>query len=171
MDLATVDLNTGDVKDGVFVYCPRKQHSLFSREGFVMMSQLRSDMLANKSFRPFVLQCTWMKREWWADVDQWSRSLWQWMDSPHHVVVSFYCWLMALPMSSQFLLNRSASLRNYCSWFWQFLRGLSRGGWGLSCLTEWKHSQDMWIEEDFLITISTFEWNAFAYYWDSKKTS
>jgi hypothetical protein len=47
MDLATVDLNTGDVKDGVFVYCPKKQHSLFSREGFVMMSQLRSDMLAN----------------------------------------------------------------------------------------------------------------------------
>ncbi len=47
MDLATLDLNTGDVKDGVFVYCPKKQHSLFSREGFVMMSQLRSDMLAN----------------------------------------------------------------------------------------------------------------------------
>jgi hypothetical protein len=47
MDLATVDLNTGDVKDGVFVYCPKKQHSLFSGEGFVMMSQLRSDMLAN----------------------------------------------------------------------------------------------------------------------------
>ena len=47
MDLATVDLNTGDVKDGVFVYCPKKQHSLFSREGFVMMSQSRSDMLAN----------------------------------------------------------------------------------------------------------------------------
>jgi hypothetical protein len=47
MDLATVDLNTGDVKDGVFVYCPKKQYSLFSGEGFVMMSQLRSDMLAN----------------------------------------------------------------------------------------------------------------------------
>lgn len=47
MDLATVDLNTRDVKNGVFVYCPKKQHSLFSREGFVMMSQLRSDMLAN----------------------------------------------------------------------------------------------------------------------------
>jgi hypothetical protein len=24
MDLATVDLNTGDVKDRVFVYCPKK---------------------------------------------------------------------------------------------------------------------------------------------------
>ena len=47
MDLATVDLNTGDVKNGVFVYCPKKQHSLFSGEGFVVMSQLRSDMLAN----------------------------------------------------------------------------------------------------------------------------
>ena len=47
MDLATVDLNTGDVKDGVFVYCPKKQHSSFSRGGFMVLSQERSDMLAN----------------------------------------------------------------------------------------------------------------------------
>ena len=47
MDLATVDLSTGDIKDGVFVYCPKKHHSLFSGEGFVVMSQLRSNMLAN----------------------------------------------------------------------------------------------------------------------------
>ena len=46
MDLATVDLSTGDVKDGVFVYCPKKQHSLFSGEGFMMASQPRADMLA-----------------------------------------------------------------------------------------------------------------------------
>lgn len=47
MDLATVDLNTGDVKDGVFIYCPKKQHSSFSRGGFMVLSQERSDMLAN----------------------------------------------------------------------------------------------------------------------------
>ena len=47
MDLATVDLNTGDVKDGVFIYCPKKQHSFFSRGGFMVLSQERSDMLAN----------------------------------------------------------------------------------------------------------------------------
>ena len=47
MDLATVDLSTGDIKDGVFVYCPKKQHSSFSRGGFMVLSQERSDMLAH----------------------------------------------------------------------------------------------------------------------------
>ena len=44
---ATIDLDTGEITNGIFIYCPKKQHSLFSGEGFVMMSQLRSDMLAN----------------------------------------------------------------------------------------------------------------------------
>ena len=47
MDLATVDLNTGDIKDGVFVYCPKKQHSSFSKGGFMVLSQERSDMLGD----------------------------------------------------------------------------------------------------------------------------
>jgi hypothetical protein len=46
MDLVTLDLNTGDVKDGVFVYCSKKKHSLFSKEGFMMLSQLRAFSLA-----------------------------------------------------------------------------------------------------------------------------
>jgi len=47
MDLATVDLNTGDIKDGVFVYCSKKQHSSFSKGGFMVLSQERSDMLGD----------------------------------------------------------------------------------------------------------------------------
>ena len=47
MDLATVDLNTGDIKDGVFVYCAKKQHSSFSKGGFMVLSQERSDMLGD----------------------------------------------------------------------------------------------------------------------------
>ena len=47
MDLATVDLNTGDIKDGAFVYCPKKQYSSFSGDGFVVMSQVRASMLAS----------------------------------------------------------------------------------------------------------------------------
>ena len=47
MNLATLDLDTGDIKDGVFVYCPKKQHSSFSGDGFVVMSQVRASMLAN----------------------------------------------------------------------------------------------------------------------------
>ena len=47
MDLATVDLSTGDIKDGVFVYCAKKQHSFFSKGGFMVLSQERSDMLGD----------------------------------------------------------------------------------------------------------------------------
>jgi hypothetical protein len=44
---ATINLDTGEITDGIFVYCPRKQHSLFSKGGFMVLSQERSDMLAN----------------------------------------------------------------------------------------------------------------------------
>lgn len=32
MNLATVNLNTGDVKNEVFIYCLKKRHSSFSEE-------------------------------------------------------------------------------------------------------------------------------------------
>jgi hypothetical protein len=44
---ATIDLDTGEITNGIFIYCPKKQHSSFSRGGFMVMSQERSDMLAN----------------------------------------------------------------------------------------------------------------------------
>ena len=44
---ATIDLDTGEITNGIFVYCPRKQHSSFSKGGFMVMSQERSDMLAH----------------------------------------------------------------------------------------------------------------------------
>jgi hypothetical protein len=49
MDLATIDRNTGETQDGVFVYCPKKQHSSFTKGGFMVLSQDRSEMLANSS--------------------------------------------------------------------------------------------------------------------------
>jgi hypothetical protein len=47
MDLATIDRNTGETQDGVFVYCPKKQHSSFTKGGFMVLSQERSNMLAD----------------------------------------------------------------------------------------------------------------------------
>jgi hypothetical protein len=44
---ATIDLDTGEITNGIFVYCPRKQHSSFSRGGFVVMSQVRTEALAD----------------------------------------------------------------------------------------------------------------------------
>jgi hypothetical protein len=44
---ATIDLDTGEITNGIFVYCPKKQHSSFSKGGFMVMSQERSDMLAH----------------------------------------------------------------------------------------------------------------------------
>ena len=44
---ATIDLDTGEITNGIFIYCPKKQHSSFSRGGFMVMSQERSDMLAH----------------------------------------------------------------------------------------------------------------------------
>ena len=46
---ATIDLDTGEITNGIFIYCPKKQHSSFSRGGFMVMSQERSDMLANSN--------------------------------------------------------------------------------------------------------------------------
>jgi hypothetical protein len=40
---ATIDLDTGEITNGIFIYCPKKQHSSFSRGGFVVMSALESD--------------------------------------------------------------------------------------------------------------------------------
>ena len=56
MNLATVDLNTGDVKDGVFVYCPKKKHSSFSGEGFMVLSQLRAFSLATSDLHEIELK-------------------------------------------------------------------------------------------------------------------
>jgi hypothetical protein len=47
MNLVTLDLNTGDTQDGVFVYCPKKQLSSFTKGGFMVLSQVRTDMLAD----------------------------------------------------------------------------------------------------------------------------
>jgi hypothetical protein len=44
---ATIDLDTGEITNGIFIYCPKKQHSSFSRGGFMVLSQERSEMLAN----------------------------------------------------------------------------------------------------------------------------
>jgi hypothetical protein len=49
MNLVTIDLKSGDTQDGVFVYCPKKQHSSFSKGGFMVLSQERSDMLGDSS--------------------------------------------------------------------------------------------------------------------------
>jgi hypothetical protein len=44
---ATIDLDTGEITNGIFIYCPKKQHSSFSRGGFVVMSQERTEALAD----------------------------------------------------------------------------------------------------------------------------
>lgn len=44
---AMIDLDTGEITNGIFIYCPKKQHSSFSKGGFVITSQERSGMLAN----------------------------------------------------------------------------------------------------------------------------
>jgi hypothetical protein len=56
MNLATVDLTTGDIKDGVFVYCPKKRHSSFSEEGFMVLSQLRAFSLATSDLHEIELK-------------------------------------------------------------------------------------------------------------------
>ena len=44
---ATIDLDTGEITNGIFIYCPKKQHSSFSKGGFVVMSQERTEALAD----------------------------------------------------------------------------------------------------------------------------
>jgi hypothetical protein len=44
---ATIDLDTGEITNGIFIYCPKKQHSSFSKGGYMVLSQERSDMLAD----------------------------------------------------------------------------------------------------------------------------
>jgi Winged helix-turn-helix DNA-binding len=46
MDRLRLDMSTEDIKDGIFVYCSKKQHSSFSGEGYMVASQPRANMLA-----------------------------------------------------------------------------------------------------------------------------
>lgn len=56
MDLVTLDLNTGEHQDGVFVYCPKKELSSFTRGGFMVLSQVRTDMLAHSDLNGMTLK-------------------------------------------------------------------------------------------------------------------
>jgi predicted transcriptional regulator len=46
-NLGTIDLDTGEILEGKSIYCPPKQRSLFSTEGYVAMSQEAMKMIAN----------------------------------------------------------------------------------------------------------------------------
>lgn len=75
MDLKTVDMDTGEVKDGVLVWTPKKQRSLFSREGYVAMSQEAMERLSTANLGEVALRVLWkvlanLDMENWISLNQ-----------------------------------------------------------------------------------------------------
>jgi hypothetical protein len=57
---ATINLTTGEIEEGIFVYCPKKYLSPFTNKGFTVMSQDAARMLAYADLGGADLKVLWL---------------------------------------------------------------------------------------------------------------
>lgn len=75
-DLKTVDMKTGElVEGGLLVWMPQTRRSLFSKEGFVVMSQEAMERIANANLGGVASRVLWkllarLDMENWINVNQ-----------------------------------------------------------------------------------------------------
>ena len=74
-DLRTVDMKTGEVAEGLLVWTPKKDRSIFSKEGFVNMSQEAMERIADAKLSGVAMRVLWkvlarLDMENWINLSQ-----------------------------------------------------------------------------------------------------